>query len=106
MKRKYLVTVLLVALAMTLVVPGALAATTDQTDLSGWFSRMFDFHRQWVSNQVSGGQLTTEQGQAWNQHFDQMQQFHSQNGFGGMMGSGYGGMMGGSGYGGMMGGFR
>ncbi|WP_041275057.1 hypothetical protein [Desulfotomaculum nigrificans] len=48
----------------------------------------YDWHKTWLDNTVKNNQLTEEQAKAWAQHFDQMKEFHSKNGFGPM-----GGMM-------------
>ncbi|MFZ5634098.1 MAG: hypothetical protein ACOY40_14745 [Bacillota bacterium] len=72
------------------------AATDNNQDYFTW---MFNAQRQWVKQAVESKQLTPEQGQVWNNHFDQMQKFHSENGFicpgPGMMGGFGWGMMGG-----------
>lgn len=86
MKRKLTVAVLAV-FVLVLTVSVASAATGNQ----GYFDWMFNAHKQWVEQAVEGKQITPEQARAWNNHFDQMQNFHRENGFGcpgpGMMGS-------------------
>jgi hypothetical protein len=107
--RKNVVMAVVGVLALAILVPSAFAAVTGNQGDVDWFNRMFDYHKQWVNQSVENGQITPEQGKAWNQHFDQMKEFHSQNGFacpgfgGGIMG--YGGFGGNGGYGGMMGGY-
>ncbi|SHL05718.1 Protein of unknown function, partial [Desulforamulus aeronauticus DSM 10349] len=44
-----------------------------------------DQHKTWLDQAVKDGQITEEQSQNWSQHFDQMKEFHSQNGMGPMM---------------------
>lgn len=85
MKRK-LVVVIVAVFVLMITVSVAYAATDNQD----FFNRMFSAHKQWVNQAVENKQLTPEQGQAWNNHFEQMQKFHEANGFGcpgpGMMG--------------------
>jgi len=90
MKRK--LAVVLVAVFILMITVTVAYAATDNQD---FFNRMFNAHKQWVNQAVENEQLTPEQGQAWNNHFDQMQKFHETNGFGcpgpGMMGGYYNG---------------
>ncbi len=104
MRKRYLVIVVIAVLALAILIPSAFAAVAGNPGGEDWFNRMFDYHKQWVNQAVESGQITQEQGKAWSQHFDQMKEFHSRNGFN-CPGFG-GGMMGGGGFGGMMGGFR
>lgn len=77
----------LVAVFILIVTVSVAYAATDNQD---FFNRMFNAHKEWVTQAVENKQLTPEQGQAWNNHFAQMQKFHETNGFGcpgpGMMG--------------------
>ena len=112
MKKLMILTV--AALLMgTLLIPAAFAETPEYGD---WFDQMFQWHNQWVDDAVENGQMTEEQAEAWQDHFNYMRDFHSQYPMGMMMGgygmmgpgygenAGYGGYMGsGSGYG--MGGY-
>lgn len=106
MKKRLFVAVVIGALALAILIPTAFAAVDGNQGNGEWFNGMFDAHKKWVGQSVKNGQITPEQGKAWEQHFDQMKEFHAQNGYncpgfgGGMMG----GMMNGSGNGGMMGG--
>lgn len=123
MKRKLMAGIVTLALG-ALLVPAAFAARNDNqtstapaapsTQNQQFFNQMFDWHKAWLENAVKNKQLTEEQAKAWAQHFDQMKEFHSKNGFGpmggmmnmmgngGMVGSGMGLMM----SGGMMGSFN
>lgn len=103
MRKRYVVLAVVGVLALAILVPSAFAAVTGNQGNADWFNRMFDSHKQWVNQAVDNGQITPEQGQAWSLHFDQMKEFHAQNGYS-CPGFG-GGMMGNGGYGGMMGGF-
>jgi len=100
MKRSYLILGLLVLLASALVVPAAFGATDTTDQAKAWFDQMFAAKKAWVDQLVKDGKLTQEQGKAWKDHFDQMQQFRAQNGYtcpggGPCMGSRMGGRMGG-----------
>lgn len=106
-------------LVVALAAPAAFgaAAGNDQKNQNQQFiDQMFDWHVKWLDQARKDGQVTPEQANAWQDHFNYMRDFHNKNGFGpmgsmmggGMMGPG---MMGGygtdgsGGYGGMMGGF-
>lgn len=93
MKRKVFLVVLAVILLAATASIGF--AATNNGDYFDW---MFDAHKQWVKQAVENKQLTPEQGEAWNSHFDWMQKFHRENGFicpgPGMMGGFGPGMMG------------
>ncbi len=108
MKRKITAGIVTLALG-ALLVPAAFAAsdntqanTPPSTQNQQYFNQMFDWHKTQLDNAVKNNQLTEDQAQAWNQHFDQMRDFHNQYGMGmgrgsGMMGNcnGFGpGMMG------------
>ncbi len=106
MKRKIAVAVTLLALMALVAVP-ALAAADTASDAKAWFDQMFAAKEAWVDQAVKDGRITAEQGETWKAHFDQMYQFHQENGFvcpmggpgaGRGMGMGYG-MGPGAGYG-------
>ncbi|SHL00544.1 DUF2680 domain-containing protein [Desulforamulus aeronauticus] len=114
MKRKIMSGILTIALG-ALLVPAAFAAVdnvqdkatpnVNNTNNQQFYNQMFDQHKTWLDQAVKDGQITEEQSQNWSQHFDQMKEFHSQNGMGPMMNGNMMNMMGnGSGMGpGMMG---
>lgn len=115
MKRKITAGIATLALA-ALMVPAAFAATDKIQDNATnnvnsknqqFYNQMFDQHKTWLDQAVKDGQVTEEQAKTWNQHFDQMKDFHSKNGMGPMMNGGMMNMMGnGSGMGpNMMGNF-
>lgn len=123
MKRKFAAGILILALG-ALLVPAAFAAVdnnqnqannaanTNTTVNQQFFNQMFDQQKAWLDQAVKDGSITEDQAKTWNQHFEQMQDFHSKNGMGAMMNMmGNGGMMNmmGNGYGmgpGMMGNFN
>jgi len=107
MKRKIMLGIVTLALG-ALLVPAAFAAVDKPADRTANVNnaknqqssnQMFDQHKTWLDKAVKDGKITEEQAKNWNQHFDQMKEFHSKNGMGpmadmmnGMMGPN-GGMM-------------
>ncbi|MBO8137917.1 MAG: DUF2680 domain-containing protein [Desulfotomaculum sp.] len=91
--KKVLSAVVLLALVAVFVVP-AFAADNADNSAKEWFEQKFNSKKAWVDQAVKDGKLTKEQGELFKQHFDQMYQFHAQNGFtcpmGGPGGFGYG----------------
>ncbi|BAF58411.1 hypothetical membrane protein [Pelotomaculum thermopropionicum SI] len=79
-KKWYITTALVGVLALAVLAPGALAAVTGNQVDSVRLNKMFDEHKQWVIQAVENGEITPEQGEAWNQHFDQMKEFHAKSG--------------------------
>lgn len=104
MKKRFVAMGVAALLLLAVVVPGAFAANDDKAVGNQWFNQMFEWHNSWVDQAVKNGQIDQQQAQAWKDHFNYMQDFHSKNGFGmmrGMMGGN-----GGPGGWGMMGGFQ
>lgn len=96
MNKKIVVAVTLLALLALVALP---AFADSASDAKAWFDQMFSAKKAYVDQAVKDGRITAEQGQAWKQHFDQMYEFHQQNGFvcpmgGPGKGMGYGGGMG------------
>lgn len=75
--KKWLVVAVLVTVMGILAIP-AFAGDTTAPD---WFRQMFDWKKARVDSMVESGQLTQEQGEAFKKHFDEMYQWHEQNGF-------------------------
>lgn len=93
-------------LVLALAAPTAFGAVTgdgQKAPNQQFIDQMFDWHQGWLDQAQKDGSVTPEQAQAWQEHFNYMRDFHTQNGFGpmGFM-MGGGGMMGP----GMMGGFN
>jgi competence protein ComGC len=113
--KKIIAVVLLVLVAGLVAVPAFAASTDSQSDNSwleqrmNWLEQRMNWKKANVDQMVENGVITEEQGKVWKEHFDQVYQFHQQNGFlcpGGGPGWGAGRMGGGNGYGpGMRGGF-
>ncbi|AEG60991.1 DUF2680 domain-containing protein [Desulforamulus ruminis] len=79
--KKFLGMMLVLAMAVMFVVPAFAADTSDNNSAKSWFQQMFDFHKAQVDQAVKDGQLTEEQGKAYKEQFNQMYQFHQENGF-------------------------
>lgn len=77
--RKSVIIILVLALLALVVVPAFAATSTNGAN--SWFDQMFAAKQAWVDQAVKNGQLTPEQGQAWQNHLEQMQQFHNQYGY-------------------------
>ncbi len=115
MKKSFWILAAIGILVVALAAPAALGAAAgsgQKAQSQQFFDQMFDWHQQWLDQARKDGQITPEQAQAWQDHFNYMRDFHSKYGFcpmgsmmgGGMMmggfsGGGYGNMMG-NGYGG------
>lgn len=95
MKKKVIVLAVMAALMLALALP-ALAA--DDNPAMTWFKQRMEAKKAYVNQAVQNGQLTREQADAYNNHFDEMIQYHEQNGFNcpnpGLLGNGQGGKMG------------
>ncbi|MFZ5590427.1 MAG: DUF2680 domain-containing protein [Bacillota bacterium] len=77
--KRILGVVVLIALVAALAIPAFAADTTNSA--KAWFEQMFNAKKAYVDQAVKDGRLSKEQGEALKQHFDQMYQFHAQNGF-------------------------
>ncbi|MDO7787375.1 hypothetical protein [Desulforamulus aquiferis] len=99
MKFKITLGIAIIALA-ALLVPNAFAAidnqgeNTSQNDNQQFINQMFDQHKAWLDQAVKGGKVTEDQATTWNEHFEQMKEFHSKNGISPMMNGGMMNMMG------------
>lgn len=113
MKKRYwiiaVIGILVVVLAASAVF-GSIDGNKEKDQNLQSISQMIDCQEQWLDQAQKDGQVTSEQAKAWQEHFNYMRDFHSQNGFG-PMGSMMGGdnmmghgMMGGNG--GIMGKFN
>ncbi|WHH59971.1 DUF2680 domain-containing protein [Petroclostridium sp. X23] len=81
MKKKIAVFVTSLVLIAAIAIPTALAATPEDSKTSKFFESMFDFHRKWVDKSVKNGEITEEEAQNYNEHFDTMEKYHDENGF-------------------------
>lgn len=87
-------------LALVLVLVGVLtvgfAVFADTEDVPEWFTEMIEWRKAQVEESLEAGLITEDQAEAWFDHFDDMTEFHQENGFGG---GGFGGCRGGRGFG-------
>ncbi|MCL5934983.1 MAG: hypothetical protein M1543_00550, partial [Firmicutes bacterium] len=83
--------ILVVALAAPAAF-GAISGNGQNDQNQQFFNQMFDGHQKWLDQAQKDGQITPEQAQTWQDHFNYMRDFHNKNGMGPM-----GSMMGGSG---------
>lgn len=107
MKKKIAI-VLTLALVVTAISVSSVFAKDIEVDQGEKqaIKSMFDAMRSWSQQAQDSGEITKEEAKEWDKHFKDMEKFHEEDGFGGMMGSGTygGGMMGNGNYGsGMMG---
>ncbi|HLS53597.1 MAG TPA: hypothetical protein VK031_06465 [Tissierellaceae bacterium] len=56
--------------------------TKDSTgEWQGWHKERMDEHRHRLNRAVDEGNITKEEAEAWEEHFDYMEDFHKENGF-------------------------
>lgn len=72
--------VLITALVFVIIVavPSVFAASSED---SNFFDSMFDFHKKWIERSVQNGDITEEEADQWNEHFNEMEEYHEENGF-------------------------
>ncbi|MGE4283422.1 MAG: DUF2680 domain-containing protein [Clostridia bacterium] len=81
MKKKSVVFITSLVLIAAIAIPAAFAAAPEDSKTSKFFESMFDFHRKWVDKSVEKGEITEQQAQQYNEHFDAMEEYHEENGF-------------------------
>lgn len=92
MKRKYWFLMGLAILVVAIVAPAAFGAITGgeqkapEQQSQQPSAQMFEWHQQWLGQAQKDGQLTPEQAKAWQEHFNEMREFHNNNGLGPMSG--------------------
>ncbi|GAB6179958.1 hypothetical protein JCM14036_12770 [Desulfotomaculum defluvii] len=79
-KRTLLVGALILAI-VAFTVPAAFAAADIDNPAKAWFEQRMAAKKAQVDQAVQNGSITPEQGQAWKQHFDDMTELRSQNGY-------------------------
>jgi len=60
----------------------------DNANLPQWFKDMISWRKAQIELAVKDGTLTSEQAELYKNHIDQMEKFHSENGFTNGMGNG------------------
>ncbi|ABO51085.1 conserved hypothetical protein [Desulforamulus reducens MI-1] len=81
MNKRLLLIGLLILSIVALSVPIAFAADDSTNAAKTWFEQRMTVKKAWVDQAVKDGTLTTEQGQAWKKHFDEVAEFRAKNGF-------------------------
>lgn len=72
----------------------------NELDQDKWFEERAEFRRKSLEDAVKDGLVSEKEAKRWQEHFDYMDEFHRENGYGGCYGRGTGRGMG------MMNGFR
>lgn len=110
MKKKISMLIILFLLVTVLGLPAVYAAGENGSERDDFFDSMFDSMRSWINEAKENGGITEEEAKAWENHFNYMERFHKEYGYGpcgGFGGRQYGrGMMNGYYNGGMMDGFN
>jgi len=90
MKKKHWLLVGLVILVVAIAAPTAFGAITgggqkapDQHSQQS-SDQMLDQHQQWLDQAQKEDRLTPEQARTWQEHFNEMREFHSKSGLGPM----------------------
>ena len=81
MNKRMIRLALVLMAAVALVVPAAFATDDAGIQNKTWFEQRLAQKKASVDEAVKNGRITAEQGETWKQHFEQMQQFHAQNGY-------------------------
>lgn len=81
MNKKFLMLALILVAAVALLAPTAFATDDASAQAKAWFEQKFAQKKAFVDQAVKDGRITAEQGETWKQHFNQMEQFHAQNGY-------------------------
>jgi len=80
------------AVAILLIVLGVLmagaAVFADANDAPEWFEEMIQWRKGQIQESYEAGTITAEQAEAWNAHFEYMEEFHNEVGFPGPGGCG------------------
>lgn len=89
MKKKYWFLMGLAILIIAMAAPsafGAITAGEQKATEEQASDQMLDWHQQWLEQAQNEGRLTPEQAKTWQEHFDEMRDFHRENGLGPMNG--------------------
>ncbi|WFA09928.1 hypothetical protein [Tissierella sp. Yu-01] len=93
---KKLITVLSFILVLSMGTMFVFAETTVDEDALSWFRGRMGYRKEALKDALNDGDITQEQYNTWDEHFNYMEEFHKENGFPG--GRGFGGCHGGRGY--------
>jgi hypothetical protein len=86
MKKKFAIVITAVLLVAAVSAPAVFAAEDNNSKVTERFESMFDSMRNWAKDAQERGQITQEEAERWNKHFDDMEEFHQENGFSGHCG--------------------
>ncbi|SNS63969.1 Protein of unknown function [Anaerovirgula multivorans] len=67
---------------------GMVAYAESNNEVPQWFNDMMTWRKGQVQESLEAGEITEEEAATWNEHFDQMEEYHTENGF--QMGRGFG----------------
>lgn len=87
MKKRFWVLAVAGILVLALAAPAAFGAITGNVAKDKdqkFLNQMFNQHQQWLEKAEKDGDVTPEQAKEWQDHFNDMRDFHSKNGFGPM----------------------
>lgn len=86
------------SIALLLIVLGVLmtgvSVFADVNEAPEWFEEMMGWRKAEIQRSFDAGDITAEEAEAWNDHFEYMEEFHNEVGFpgqGGCGGRGFGG---------------
>jgi hypothetical protein len=74
------------------IVPGNRNTNFNIEDREAWFKERTEFKKEQIKKALESGLITEEEAKAWEEHFEEMEEFHNKNGFmsGGCGGKGFG----------------
>jgi len=84
---KKVLSLLIVALIVSTT--GFVVFADDGDVLPDWFKDMIEWRKGQLNQAVEDGVITEEQAEYWTEHYEDMEEYHKENGFGN--GYGYGG---------------
>lgn len=87
---KKIIAITTAALVLTIALASA-AYAADKIETPQWFKDMITWKKDQVDQAVKDGKLTEEEANEWKEHFDEMEEWHNENGFGYGYGPGFGG---------------
>jgi hypothetical protein len=82
MKKKFVAVVALAMLVLAISAPIAFAQDNNKSDSSRVAGTMFDYRKDWVQKAIQNGDITKEEAQQWEEHFNAMEKYHEEYGYG------------------------
>lgn len=77
--KKVLIVLTIVALVTASLASFALAAEKNETPQ--WFKDMISWKKEQIDQALEDGEISKEQAEAWKDHMDDMEKWHTENGF-------------------------